>query len=158
MRLLIIPMLVMPLETISPKAFRLSTVTYEERLWHHIDTTARYYGFDTHLIYRIIEEESAWDIKAISPKQALGLMQLLLPTAREIMEDEKITRERLLNDPFLNAHAGIKYLSWLREQFDGNMKLAVAAYNRGIGRVKNDLKLKRNPLNRYTKRVLRLSS
>jgi soluble lytic murein transglycosylase-like protein len=65
---------------------------------------------------------------------ALGLMQIMLDTARDVMGDPNVTKEMLL-DPFYNVEVGTKYLAWLLKFYDGNLDLALTAYNRGVGRV-----------------------
>lgn len=144
---------------ISPSAINKSErLSFEDALYRHIDKRAKHYGFETDFIHRIIWEESQWKFDAISPEQAFGIMQLLLPTAWEIMSDSSINKHDLLENPFMNVEAGMRYLAWLREEFRGDMKLAVAAYNRGIGQVRTDILAGRNPINAYTRRITERAS
>jgi soluble lytic murein transglycosylase-like protein len=85
-------------------------------------------GLDTALIRAIIHAESAYQVDAISPKGAQGLMQLMPQTAEMLH----------VNDPFNAANniaGGARYLSDLLLQFDGDITLAAAAYNAGPGAV-----------------------
>ncbi len=88
-----------------------------------IDRTARKYGLDPQLLHAVIRAESAYDPGAVSPKGAVGLMQLLPATARRYGVVD-------LRDPKANLEAGARYLKDLLKQF-GDVKLALAAYNAG---------------------------
>lgn len=73
------------------------------------------------LIAAIIEAESGFTPDAISPKGAVGLMQILPSTGGRAD----------LYDPSVNLEVGSRYLAWLLKQFDGNLEHTVAAYNAG---------------------------
>jgi len=122
-------------------------------LYEHIAREARRHDFELWLVHRVIKEESGWRSRP-GPTGDYGLMQLQLATAREIMRDQTITPAQLLNDDFLNTTAGIRYLAWCRKQWNGNIALALASYNRGIKRVMDDLKVGQSPLNGYVHRIL----
>ncbi|BCW97155.1 MAG: lytic transglycosylase domain-containing protein [Fimbriimonadales bacterium] len=85
------------------------------------------YNLDTELVLRIIEAESGGDPRAVSPKGALGLMQLMPETARALGVADPL-------DPVQNIEGGVRYLSHLIQRF-GDLRLALAAYNAGPGRV-----------------------
>ena len=72
--------------------------------------------------------ESALDPAAISPKGAVGLLQLMPATAKRFGVDDR-------RDPAQNVEGGARYLSWLLDRFDGRTELAVAGYNAGEGAV-----------------------
>jgi soluble lytic murein transglycosylase-like protein len=78
----------------------------------------------------VIGAESAYDARALSVKGARGLMQLMPATARRF----GVTDERI-HDPEVNVEAGTRYLAWLLDHFDGDLALALAAYNAGEGTV-----------------------
>jgi len=82
------------------------------------------YGLDPELVLAVVETESNYDPRALSPKNAQGLMQLIPETAK---------RFGVLNvwDPKQNLRGGMAYLRWLLEQFNGDVKLALAGYNAG---------------------------
>ena len=81
------------------------------------------------LIRAMIHAESAFDADAISKKGAIGLMQLMPETARYL----GITNPSLARE---NIKGGVKYLAQLLDTFQGNVKLAAAAYNAGPSAVK----------------------
>jgi hypothetical protein len=85
------------------------------------------YNLDTELVLRIIEAESGGDPRAVSPKGAMGLMQLMPETARALGVSDPF-------DPMQNIEGGVRYLSHLLRRF-GDLRLALAAYNAGPGRV-----------------------
>lgn len=85
-------------------------------------------GVNPYLLLSVAKQESAFLPNAISRANAFGLMQLLLSTARDI--DGKTTREALF-DPAVNTQLGSRYLQKLIERFQGNIALALAAYNAG---------------------------
>ena len=89
-----------------------------------IRTSAQKHGVDEKLIAGVIQAESNYDAKAVSRKNALGLMQLLPSTA---------ARYAVTNifDPAQNIEAGTHYLKDLLEKYRGNVKFALAAYNAG---------------------------
>ncbi len=89
-----------------------------------IHEAAGRYDVDADLIRAIIMAESSFDPDATSTKGAVGLMQLMPITANEL---EVIN----LSDPEENIKAGVKYFRILLDRFEGDVKLALAAYNAG---------------------------
>lgn len=91
-----------------------------------VKTTAERHGVDPLLVHAVIKAESNYDPTAVSPKGAIGLMQLMPGTA-----------ERFAVDPWIpeqNIDGGVRYLKWLLEKF-GDTSLALAGYNAGEGAV-----------------------
>ncbi len=90
-------------------------------------------GVDTNLVLGVINRESGFDSRAVSGRKALGMMQLLLPTAKEVARSigEKTSRSRLLNDPDHNIELGTAYLKTMIESLGGSCILALGAYNAG---------------------------
>ena len=93
-----------------------------------IEIYSRIYGVDAELIHAIVRQESCFNEGAHSRVGAIGLMQLMPQTALDLR----------INDPWNPEHniqGGIKYIAQMLEMFDGNPKLAIAAYNAGPGNV-----------------------
>jgi soluble lytic murein transglycosylase-like protein len=86
-------------------------------------------GLDPALVLAVVEAESGQEANAVSPKGAVGLMQLLPETAAEIGYPDAA-------DPARNLEAGCRYLAVLLESFGGDVELALAAYNAGPGAVR----------------------
>jgi soluble lytic murein transglycosylase-like protein len=83
---------------------------------------------DPALVRAVIETESNWNPSAISRKGALGLMQLVPSTAQRFGVNDAFS-------PKQNVDAGVRYLKTLLERYNGNLDLALAAYNAGEGAV-----------------------
>jgi soluble lytic murein transglycosylase-like protein len=85
-------------------------------------------GLDPCLIVSVMRQESGFNRMAVSPKGASGLMQLMPATA------ERFGVKNIF-DPRENILAGAKYLRWLLDRFNGDVRLALAGYNAGEGAV-----------------------
>lgn len=103
---------------------------YPQAYWSTINTHAQQRGLDPYLVLALIRQESLFDPEAVSPAQAYGLMQLLPTTAARVAQTPTVSLQAL-TDPEFNIKIGSSYLRQLFEQFDGNMAMAVAAYNAG---------------------------
>ncbi|MDI1339159.1 lytic transglycosylase domain-containing protein [Polaromonas sp.] len=92
---------------------------------------------DYELLQALIATESGFNTHAVSPKGAVGLMQLMPPTAQRygVRADKNSPIEKKLTDPKTNIVAGSRYLRYLIDLFPGELELAVAAYNAGEGAV-----------------------
>jgi soluble lytic murein transglycosylase-like protein len=88
-------------------------------------------GVNSLLLYSVAKQESAFLPNAVSRANALGLMQLLLSTARDM--EPKLERTQLF-DPRTNTRLGSRYLQQLLARFNGNIPLALAGYNAGPSR------------------------
>ena len=104
---------------------------------HLLKDAAQMHGIDYELLQALIATESGFDTFAVSPKGAVGLMQLMPPTAERygVKADKKTPIEKKLTDPKTNIKAGVSYLRDLIKMFPGQLELAVAAYNAGEGAV-----------------------
>ena len=106
----------------------------------YVEKYAKQYGIDKKYIYSIIKAESNYDLEANSSKGAVGLMQLLPETAKEIAVGLGINlKEDDLYNPEINIMIGTKYFSDLLKIYDNTM-LALAAYNAGPGNVSRWIK------------------
>lgn len=103
-----------------------------------VEEQANSFGLDPYLILAIIREESAFAKDAVSRAGAIGLMQLLPRTAdllRREWKPEGFPSDDL-SSPRVSIALGVRYLARLREEFQGDMILALAAYNAGPHHVK----------------------
>ncbi|HTS29588.1 MAG TPA: lytic transglycosylase domain-containing protein [Bryobacteraceae bacterium] len=87
------------------------------------DAAADKYGLPRKLVHSVIKAESGFQTNAVSPKGAIGLMQLMPATSSELGVDP--------NDPVQNVDAGARYLRDLLLKYDGKLWHALAAYNAG---------------------------
>jgi soluble lytic murein transglycosylase len=94
------------------------------RFDRYIDEAAGLHGVDFQLIKAVIRAESAFDPKAVSRKGALGLMQIMPQNLKAFQVHDPF-------DPWQNIMGGSRYLKQLIQRFDGQLPLALAAYNAG---------------------------
>lgn len=85
---------------------------------------ARRHGVSEALVQAVIQVESRYDAFAVSPRGAMGLMQLMPKTAARFAVGNAF-------DPIQNVDGGVRYLRELLERYDGEVRLALAAYNAG---------------------------
>ncbi|MFC1849421.1 lytic transglycosylase domain-containing protein [candidate division CSSED10-310 bacterium] len=106
----------------TPQQLKNRYISYVERICREQD-------MDPLLVRAIIKNESNFNHLAVSPKGALGLMQIIPATARRYGVKNPF-------DPYSNIEGGIRYLKYLFRLFPDNLSLIVAAYNCGENRVK----------------------
>ena len=99
-----------------------------DRYEHLITAAATRHGVDPNLVHAVIRAESAYRPRAESHAGARGLMQLMPATAKRF-------GVRDIWDPEQNIEGGVAYLRFLQHRFDGDIRLALAAYNAGEGAV-----------------------
>ncbi len=97
-----------------------------------VNRAAKQHNVDPKIILSIIYAESSFNPNACSHCGAMGLMQLMPATARQYGAKNPYDMEQ-------NIFAGTKFLSWLLKRYNGNVRLAAAAYNVGPGRVKDSV-------------------
>lgn len=124
--------------TSQPKLLAFFEVSPSYRLVReHLREAAQASGIDAELLQALIATESGFDPRAVSPKGAIGLMQVMPATAvcYGVVGDRKASLARKLADPRTNIRTGTRYLRDLLDLFDGEVELALAAYNAGEGAV-----------------------
>lgn len=113
---------------------------------------AREERIDPVLAFSLVRLESEFKVTATSSAGAIGLTQVMLPTARGYVPD--LTREQLY-EPRVNLTLGFRYLRDLIREYDGNVQLALLVYNRGPVAVNFDRELGLDPSNGYERIVLK---
>lgn len=148
--------------------YRRWAIAYPRGFQPLVQQDARRAGLPEALVYSIIREESGFSTEIESYANALGLMQLILPTARTAAAQhrQEVTRDAL-SDPAVNIRLGTTFLGFLYKHFHRSAALAIASYNAGegatfkwlrqMGTIPLDELIERIPYDqtrRYTKRVL----
>lgn len=105
-------------------AATIKTSRFDDAIRHH----AGRHGVSADLVRAVIQVESAFNPAAVSPKGAMGLMQLMPATATEFGVQNPF-------EPEQNIRGGVAYLKRLLDRYDQRLELALAAYNAGPGNV-----------------------
>lgn len=113
----------------APGALRRTSAGFSSSYSEFINTACYKHGVDPSLVHAIIKVESDFNPYALSRKGAMGLMQLMPQTAVELNVKNSFS-------PQENIDGGVKYLRYLLDRYEGNIKLALAAYNSGETSVK----------------------
>ena len=107
---------------------------------------------DPELAFRLVELESGFNPRAVSRVGAIGLVQVMHSTA--VQFDRKVTREQLY-DPKTNLRIGLQYLRRLIRSYNGNVRLALLAYNVGEDAVDQARKSGKDPLAGYNRILIK---
>ena len=109
-------------------------------------------GIETDVAFRLVKIESGFHPKAMSNKGAIGFTQIQIPTAR--FYEPGLSSDQLFERD-VNLRLGFRFLRDLMRRYDGDLDLALVAYNRGPGRVEEILLQGGDPSNGYAEAVLK---
>jgi soluble lytic murein transglycosylase-like protein len=128
-----------------------SNTTYTpKQIEEAIDAAAKRHNVDPNLVRAVVKVESDFNPRAVSHKGAMGLMQLMPVTARQLNVKNPF-------DPQQNIDAGVRHLKQLLQDFGGNVPLSLAAYNAGAGAVRRQAGIPTYAETRnYVRRITRL--
>jgi len=126
-----------PAQACASAVTRMELSTRFKAVRHLIREAASQHGLEFELLQAVIATESGFDPQAVSPKGAVGLMQVIPDTAERfgVRATGRQSVSERLTDPRTNIQAGARYLAWLIKHFKGDVRLALAAYNAGEGAV-----------------------
>ncbi len=113
-------------------------LVYPRDFFETIEQFSKNYSLDGELVLSLIRQESAFATKAVSRSNALGLMQLIPLTADEVAKDLSFKSLRIPDEVFnpkINIQMGSHYLAKMLRKFNGQVPLALAAYNAGPTRL-----------------------
>ena len=88
---------------------------------YYVTAYARHYRVPVALVRAIVERESNWQLCVISPKGAVGLMQLMPATAKRLGVTDRCNLDQ-------NIYGGVRYLAWLMQRFHNDLRLVAGAY------------------------------
>jgi len=104
------------------------TRTIQKEAEYYVAAYAKHYRVPVALARAIVERESNWQVCTVSPKGAVGLMQLMPVTAQRLGVKDRC-------NPDQNVSGGVRYLAWLMRRFHNDLRLVAAAYYVGEDKV-----------------------
>lgn len=131
--------------------YRAQGYTVPAQLAEQIYEAAVRHEIDPSLAFGLVRTESEFKDYATSRVGAIGLTQLMVPTARWFKRDATVAD---LRDSETNLEIGFRYLNELIDRYEGDVSLALTAYNRGTGTVDRVLERGGDPDNGYAGKVL----
>jgi soluble lytic murein transglycosylase-like protein len=132
--------------------YRATGYSLSNKLASQIYEAATRNDIDPHVAFGLVRTESEFKDYATSRVGAVGLTQLMVPTARWFKRDATVAD---LRDSETNLEIGFRYLNELIDRYEGDLELALTAYNRGTGTVDRVLEKGGDPDNGYAGKVLR---
>ena len=145
-----------PAQVAQPKRPSLVYWSSKENRWKPVPSAgtvsmqAARHNVDPNLVRAVVKVESNFNSNAVSRKGAMGLMQLMPQTARQLKVKNPF-------DPEQNVDAGVRHLKKLLESYGGDIRLSLAAYNAGSGAVARSTGIPRYPETRnYVRRITNL--
>jgi soluble lytic murein transglycosylase-like protein len=95
---------------------------------YYVEAYAKHYRVPVALVRSIVDRESNWQTCVVSPKGAVGLMQLMPAMAQRLGAPDRCNLDQ-------NVSAGVRYIAWLMWRFHNDLRLVVAAYYVGENRI-----------------------
>lgn len=108
-------------------------------------------GIAPELAFRLVQLESEFNRRAVSPVGAVGYTQLMPATAFDM---DPSLEYRDLFDRETNLRLGFRYLRWLIDRYNGDLRIALLAYNRGLGTVDSIRRAGGDPSNGYARAII----
>ncbi len=130
-------------------------IAYPKGWWALLEKHARLQGYPTELIISFVREESGFDPLLESWANAIGLTQMIAPTAKRFAKGTGIEVSRAaLRDPEKNVTIGSRFLKFLVDKFDKRVALIVPSYNAGEGATIKWLKVRRDwPMDEFSEEI-----